>query len=110
MFGLSSIPSSTTRWRRSSANTSRSVALGDLVAALDRVVAVHQDLGLDDRDDAGLLAQRGVARERVRVGVRCSSRVGMPSPIVITARHFAKRAPSAVVLLQGARADRRAPR
>ena len=66
-----------------------------LVAALDRVVGVHQHLGLDDRDDPGLLAQRGVARERVRVRADAVRREGMPSPIVITARHLAKRAPSA---------------
>ena len=42
-------------------------ARGDLVAALDRVVGVHEHLGLDDRDDAGLLAERGVAGERMRV-------------------------------------------
>ncbi len=40
-----------------------------LVAARERMVAVHQDLRLDDRHDAGLLAERRVARERVRVDV-----------------------------------------
>ena len=39
------------------------------------MVAVHQHLGLDDRDDAGFLAQRGVARQRVGVGVD-AGRVG----------------------------------
>ena len=39
----------------------------DVVAPLDRVVGVHQHLGLDDRDDPGLLTQRRVARQRVRV-------------------------------------------
>src|SRR6476659_476622 len=38
-----------------------------LEAPLDRVVAVHQDLWLDDRDEPGLLRERGIARERVRV-------------------------------------------
>ena len=38
-----------------------------VVAALDRVCAVLQDLRLDDRHDAGLLAERCVARERVCV-------------------------------------------
>ena len=33
------------------------------------MVAVHQDFGLDDRDDVFLLAQRGVTRESVRVHV-----------------------------------------
>ena len=45
-----------------------------LVAALDRVVGVHQHLGLDDRDDPRLLRERGVTRERVRVHVE--ARVG----------------------------------
>ena len=46
--------------------------LGDLVAALDGVAgvrAVHQHLRLDDRHDAGFLAQRRIAGERVRVGL-----------------------------------------
>ena len=43
--------------------------LGDLDAAVDVVVAVHQHFGLDDRHDVFVLAQRGVARERVRVGL-----------------------------------------
>ena len=34
-----------------------------------RVIAVHQHFGLDDRHDVRFLAQRGVARERMRVGV-----------------------------------------
>ena len=41
--------------------------LGHLAAALERVVAVHQHLGLDDRHQACFLAQRRVARQRVRV-------------------------------------------
>ena len=43
--------------------------LGRLEAALDGVVPVHQDLGLDDRDHAGVLAQGGVAGERVGIGL-----------------------------------------
>ena len=66
---------------------------GDLVAAVDVVVAVHQHLGLDDRHDLRRLAERGVARERMRVGVDRGVAVGMPAPMSITARHFAKRAP-----------------
>ena len=46
-----------------------STAVGDVVAAVDVVVAVHQHFGLDDRHDLRGLAERGVARERVRVGV-----------------------------------------
>jgi hypothetical protein len=53
MFGLSRICSSGSH----------------VVAALDRVGAVHQDLGLDDRDESRLDAECGVARQRVGVGV-----------------------------------------
>ena len=42
--------------------------LGHFLAALDGVVAVHQHLGLDDGHEAGGLADRSVARERVGVG------------------------------------------
>jgi hypothetical protein len=41
---------------------------GDLVAALDRVVAVHQHLGLDDRDQPGLLGEGGEAGQGLGVG------------------------------------------
>jgi hypothetical protein len=40
------------------------------VRALDRVRAVHQDLGLDDRDEPFVHAERGVARERVGIGAQ----------------------------------------
>jgi hypothetical protein len=43
--------------------------LRDVEAAIDVVVAVHQHLGLDDRHDPRLLAERGVAGERVGIGV-----------------------------------------
>ena len=39
-----------------------------VVAALDRVVGVHEHLGLDDRHDPRLLAEPGVACESVCVG------------------------------------------
>src|ERR1039458_1819412 len=42
-------------------------ARGDVVAALDRVRAILEYLGLDYRDDSGLLAQRRVACECVSV-------------------------------------------
>ena len=42
-------------------------ALRHLVAAVDVVVAVHQHFRLDDRHDLRLLAQRRVARKRVRI-------------------------------------------
>ena len=43
--------------------------LGDLGTAVDGVIAVDQNLGLDDRHDALFLADRGVAGERVGVGL-----------------------------------------
>ena len=57
------------------------------------MIAVHEHLGLDDRDEPGLLAERGVAREGV--GVASMQRgVGGRRRSSITARHFVKRAPS----------------
>ena len=35
--------------------------------SLQRVIAVHQDLGLDNRNDVRLLAERRIARKRMRV-------------------------------------------
>lgn len=43
--------------------------LCDLGAAVDIVRAVHEDLRLDDGDEAVLLADDGIASEAVRVGV-----------------------------------------
>ena len=80
-----------TRCANSWSNTACNVRGRDCRSTLERVGAVHQDFGLDDRDDAFVLAQRRVARERVRVRRRCSTALGMPSPMSITARHFAKR-------------------
>ena len=42
----------------------------DVERTLDRVVAVHEDLGLHDRDDAGLLAECRVAGECVSIGLQ----------------------------------------
>ena len=69
MFGLSSVCSSGTRCSCEAAEDRAQRAVGHLVAALDRVRAVHQHLGLDDRDEPALDAQRRVARERVGVGL-----------------------------------------
>ena len=41
--------------------------IGHLLAALDRMAAVHQHFRLDDRHDVVLLAQRCVARQRLRI-------------------------------------------
>ena len=54
--------------------------------------AVHEHFRLDDRNDVRFLA-RGPRSAPARAHwPRCTA-VGMPSPMVITARHFAKRAP-----------------
>src|SRR5262249_53500435 len=45
--------------------------LGDDVAALGVVIAVHQHFRLDDRNDVLVLTKRGVTPERVRVGHDC---------------------------------------
>src|SRR3546814_21158188 len=42
--------------------------LGDLFADIDVVIAVHQHFRLDDRNEAGFLRHRRVARQRVGVG------------------------------------------
>ena len=46
---------------------------GDARASVDVVAAIHEDFGLNDGDDSGLLAERGVARERVGVGLHAGS-------------------------------------
>ena len=50
-------------------NTRRERGARDFLATLDAVIAVHQHFRLDDRHDVRFLAQRRVARERMRVGV-----------------------------------------
>jgi hypothetical protein len=62
------MPSRRTRCAWSWSKTTCSVDSVDFAAALERVVAVHQHLGLDDRHQARFLAERGVARQCVRVG------------------------------------------
>ena len=47
--------------------------LGDLEAALDRVVTVDQYFGLDDRDDVRFLAQGRIAGQCVGVGLDAGS-------------------------------------
>ena len=69
MLGFSTMPS---RWMRCSKQLLEhglEHRVGHFLAALERVVAVHQHFGLDDRDDVRFLAQRRVAGERVRIGV-----------------------------------------
>ncbi len=93
MFGFSTMPSSATLLIVELLERLLQHPLGDLVAAVDVVVAVHQHFRLDDRHDAAL---PGRARHSARAhgrwcGCRCSS--GCPAPMSITARHLAKRAP-----------------
>ena len=69
MFGLSTMPSSATLLIVELLEGLLEHPLGDLAAAVDVVVAVHQHFRLDDRHDLRRLAERGIARERMRVGV-----------------------------------------
>ena len=62
-------------------------------ASLDVVIAVHQHFWLDDRHDLRLLTQRGVARQRVHIGLMQVLARDAIGPMSITARHFANRAP-----------------
>ena len=73
MFGLSTMPSSDTRCSKSAAKTACNTRSRDLLAALDRVRAVHQDLGLHDRHDVLFLAERRVTSQGM--GVRGHARV-----------------------------------
>ena len=69
MLGLRIMPSSATPAKKSSSNTSCSTQLGDVLAACDVMVAVHQHFRLDDRHDAVFLRQRGIARQRLGIGI-----------------------------------------
>jgi hypothetical protein len=54
MLGFSSIPSNRTRCE---------------IRAIHAMIAVHQHFRFHDRHEAGLLTERGVTRERVRIGL-----------------------------------------
>jgi len=56
------------------------------------MLAFHEHFRLDDGNEAGFLAQRGIARQRVSVRLDATP-AWMPSAMAITARHLAKRAP-----------------
>ena len=95
MLGFSTMPSSSTLRVIELLEGFLQHPFGDLVAGVDVVVAVHQHFGLDDRHDAVLLAERRIARQRVRVGIDRNCSTGWPSvDIDQAARHLAKRAPS----------------
>ena len=68
MFTLRSEPGRSTRASANSVERAEGAA-GRVLARLDRVRAVHQDLWLHDRHDVGLLTERRVPRHRVRVRV-----------------------------------------
>src|SRR5882724_11412024 len=65
MFGFRIMPSSATRCTRNSWNVLLSTRCVTS-AAVDVVIAVHQHFRLDDGHDLRLLAQRRIARQRVR--------------------------------------------
>ena len=72
MLGFRIIPSSTTRCVYSWSKTRCRTSSVDLHRNAQGVVAVHEHFRLDDGHEAGLLAQRGVTRQRMRVRARCS--------------------------------------
>ena len=67
--------------------------LGNLEVAIDGVIAIHEHLRFDNRNQPGFLAEGDEARQCMSVGLEASA-AGIFVPIVITARHFVKRAPS----------------
>ena len=94
MLGLSSIPSRDTCCSKSASKTACRTSR-HFFAALDRVRSVHQHFGLDDRHHVLLLAERGIARERVRVDLHAGRHSAAHRSTSITARHLANRAPIA---------------
>ena len=69
MFGFNRDPSRKTRCAISSGVLGTEDGSGYFLTALDVVVAGHEDFGFDDRDDPGLLRERGVACQGVGVGL-----------------------------------------
>ena len=65
MLGLSTMPSRKMRCGEQLIEHRVQHRVGHLFAALDRVVAIHQHLRLHDRHDVRLLAERGIARQRL---------------------------------------------
>ena len=109
MFGFSSIPREVDALVVELVEDLVQRPRGRAVARLDVVVGVHQHLGLDDRHDPLLLAERRVARERVRVDLDAVGR----GDAVADRDHRAplgEAGAEAAVLLAAARAARRGPR
>ena len=67
MFGLSRAPCEADALVAELPEDGVQRARGNVEARLDGVVAIHQHLGLDDRNEPRFLRQRGVARQRVGV-------------------------------------------
>ena len=70
MLGFRSRPSSITRWVYNWVNTVCRIASVARAALLQGMPAVHQHFRFDDGNQAGLLAQRGIAGQGVRVGLK----------------------------------------
>ena len=69
MLGFRIMPSSSHPLRVKLVEDRSQHCLRHLAAALQGVLAVHEHFRLDDRDQSGFLAQRGIARQRLRVGL-----------------------------------------
>ena len=76
-------------------------ALGDGIASVGVVIAVHQHFGLNDRDDAFLLAQRGIAPRARGVG-QMQAWLGIFGPSR-SPRHLANLAPRLRYSITGSR-------
>ena len=93
MFGFSSIPSKWTRWSRSSVNTAcsvREVTSNEVSIVWSPSISTSGST-IGTRPASWLSAAK---RASAWAFVHTQYSLGMPSPIVITARHFVKRAPS----------------
>ena len=69
MFASRIIASSVTPWTTRWLNTAAQDLLGFFAGNVERVVAVHQHFRLDHRHETRLPGKRGVARQRMGVGL-----------------------------------------
>ena len=92
MLGFRIIPSSITRCAVKLVENRSQDFLRYLAAPVERMLAVHEHFRLDDGNQSGFLAQRGIASQRLRVGLDATP-AGNAIATAITARHLAKRAP-----------------
>ena len=79
MLGFRIIPSRSTRCGIKLAENRSQDFLGHLAAPLEGVFAIHQHFRFADWDHPGFLAQCGIPRQCVRVGLDAAL-LGMPSP------------------------------